>query len=89
MLQQPQQHWPRRTKFLTLPEHSEYGLLHALVRVLLQTPVQRLEIANRHRRQEFPAPRLLVSPLDSALPQQVQLVFVETPLESEQQPVVA
>jgi len=65
-----------------------HGLLHAQIRVLLQTLVLTLDVADGSRNDQFTATCLLSSSFDGTLTQQVQFILVQAALESKQEPVV-
>ena len=88
MLVEPQQGLPRAAELGYLVEHQRDRLLNPPVRILLQ-PVASLHEADRRADDEFAAAGLLVAGGQRALPQEIELILVEAPLEAEQEPVVA
>ena len=62
--------------------------LHATVGILLAA-VSRLHEADRRGDDEFAPPRLLVSSRQGALPEKIELILVQTPLQTQQEAVVA
>src|SRR5271166_621119 len=88
VLVEPEQSLPGAAEFQDFVEDQADGLLHAPVRVLL------IAIAGLHEPHgsadnEFAAARLLVSGRERTLPQQIELVLVETALKAEQKPIIA
>ena len=88
LLPAPHQHLADRLKLGKLTEHQCDGLLHRLVRILLDTIVASLHIADRHGEEEFAPTRLLLHGFDRALPEDGKLHLAHRPLHAEQQPVI-
>ncbi len=88
LLPAPHQHLADRLKLGKLAEHQCHGLLHTLVRILLDTIVASLHIADRHGEEEFAPTRLLLHGFDRALPEDGKLHLAHRPLHAEQQPVI-
>src|SRR5271166_771753 len=88
MLVEPQQALSRAAEFGHLVEHQRDRLLNPSVGILLQS-VAGLHEADRCADDEFAAAGLLVAGRQRALPQEIEFVLVEAPLEAEQEPVVA
>ena len=88
MLLEPEQRLARTAEFHDLVENQRDCRLHAPIRVFLET-VASLDEADRRRHDELAAASFLVTGGQRALAQKVKFVLVETPLETEQQPVIA
>src|SRR5450830_591730 len=88
MLQEPEQRLAGAAELGDLGEDQHDGLLHAPIRILLQT-VASLHEADRSRDDQLAPACLRVTRRQRALAQQIEFVFVETALQSEQQPIIA
>ena len=89
MLEEPQQRLAYRAQLQELGENQFDGFLNTTVRVLLQTLVLSLQIPGRRRYHELSAARLLAPGFDRALAEQIKLILVQAPLQSQEQTVVA
>src|SRR5512147_2128555 len=87
MLEKPKKRLPHAAKFGDLINGERDRRLDATVGILLQS-VTELDETNRRRDDEFTAPCLLIPRRQRALPQQVQLVLVEAPLQPQEQPII-
>lgn len=88
MLKEPHQGLPSAAEFCDLVEHQSDGFLDAAVGILLE-PVPGLHEADRRRNDQFAAPGLLVAGRQGTLTQQIELILIETALQSQQQPIIA
>lgn len=61
MLQEPHQGLPHGAQLHELAEDEKDGLLHAQIRIFLQTLVFRLDVANRCRLDQFATTRFLTA----------------------------
>jgi hypothetical protein len=88
VFQEPQQGLAHAPQLAELSEHQLYGFLDTPIRILLQPQIA-LAIAHGAGDQQLSSSRFLPARLDRTLPQEVELVFVEAALESEQQAIIA
>ncbi|MDD9723596.1 hypothetical protein PVW51_23090 [Sulfitobacter sp. PR48] len=72
----------------TKPAAVHYGLFHAAIRVFLE-PVACLHEVDGRVNDKLPAPRFLAACGKGSLPQKIKLLFVQTALQTQKQPVVA
>lgn len=89
MLQKPPQRLAHGAEFRKLSKHQGDRLLNAAIWIFLEMRRVGLEIPDRRRHEELAAARLRTPRFHRALPQEVQLVFVQAALQPEQQTIVA
>src|SRR3990172_353083 len=89
VLEKPQQRLPYGADPLELIEHQANRLLHPTVRILLEALVLALPVAHGSDDDQLAAPGLRAPRLERALAQEIELVLVQAPLESQQKPIVA
>ena len=88
MLDEPEQGLSSAAEFRHFVKHKGDGLLDTPIGILLEL-VADLHKADRGSDDEFTAPGLLVACRKRTLAQKIQLVLIETSLQSQQQPVIA
>ena len=85
---EPEERLTGAAEFGHLVEDQPDRLLDPAVRILLQ-PIAGLDEADRCGDDQLAPARLLVTRRQRALPQEIELVLIETALEAEEQPVIA
>ncbi len=85
---EPEQCLARAAEFGDLGEHEADRLLYTPIGILLE-PIPRLHEADRRDDDQFASPCLLVTRRQGALPEEIQLVFVQAALEPEKEPIIA
>ena len=85
---EPEERLTGAAEFGHLVEDEPDRLLDPAVRILLQ-PIAGLDEADRCGDDQLAPARLLVTRRQRALPQEIELVLIETALEAEEQPVIA
>jgi len=89
VLHEPHQRLAYAAQFGKLTEDEKNSLLDAQIRILLQSLVFALDVADGSGNDQFATACLFSACLDRALTQQVQFILVQTALEAQQQTVVA
>src|SRR5262245_3601899 len=81
-------HLPRTLELGEFPEDELNGLLHALVRILLDPVASDFHVARGNTKNQGAAARLLTQRLLRALAEQRQFKLAHRPLHAEQQPII-
>src|SRR5262245_60236222 len=81
-------HLPRTLELGEFPEDELNGLLHALVRILLDPVASDFHIARGNTKNQGATARLLTQRLLRALAKQRQFELAHRPLHAEQQPII-
>lgn len=85
MFEEPEQGLAGTVELRHLVKHKGDALLHATIGILLES-VADLHETDRGSDDEFTAPGLLIAGRQGALAQKIELILVETALQSQQQP---
>jgi hypothetical protein len=86
---QPQHGLSNGPQLEEFPVGQLNGFLYPQIGILLQALIDRLDVSDRRRHDQFATRRLLAAGFLGPLSQQVELVFVETPFEPKQQAIIA
>ncbi|BCG76142.1 hypothetical protein MesoLj113a_73000 [Mesorhizobium sp. 113-1-2] len=84
LLAEPEQVLADRLQLGEFAEHQGDAVLDTTVRILLEPPIVRFDVADRHGQQELPTARLLLERLHEALPEHRKLHLAHRALHAKQ-----